>query len=253
MDIPRASVAGRKVLVTGAATGIGAAAVRALVDAEALVAATYHQSEPPEGLPAHWRRCDVRDADDVDEAVGYAVRTLDGLDVVIHAAGHWQPGVPGSLTGDDIERQLATNLKSTIFVNQSGYAAMRQKGGQIINFGSAEAAMGSPMSAVYAAAKGAVHAWTRSAARAWANDGVTVNAVAPAVQTPGADRVREFLGPDMAPLMDQQLQMSIPLGGRLGDPAADVAPVLLFLSSPAARFITGQLLAVDGGLMMVGS
>ncbi|MGE2735906.1 SDR family NAD(P)-dependent oxidoreductase [Mycolicibacterium vaccae] len=252
MAEPDSPVAGRKVLVTGAATGIGAAAVRALVEADALVVATHHRSPPLADVPAHWQLCDVRDPEAVDQMVASAQQLLGGLDVVVHAAGRWEPAVPGSITGDEIDRQIDTNLKSTIFVNQAAYTAMRGKGGQIINFGSAEAAMGSPMSAVYAAAKGAVQAWTRSAARAWGHDHVTVNAVAPAVQTPGADRLREYLGPDAAPLIDQQLQMSIPLGGRLGDPTTDVVPLLLFLSSPGARFITGQLIAADGGLMMVG-
>jgi NAD(P)-dependent dehydrogenase (short-subunit alcohol dehydrogenase family) len=112
--------------------------------------------------------------------------------------------------------------------------------------------VGSPISAVYAATKGAVQAWTRSAARAWAADNVTVNALAPAVQTPGADRLRDFLGPDASALIDQQIKSMIPLGGALGDPATDLGPVLVFLAGPGSGFITGQLLAVDGGLMMVG-
>ncbi|MBS2080199.1 SDR family oxidoreductase, partial [Mycobacterium tuberculosis] len=81
---------------------------------------------------------------------------------------------------------LDTNVKATILTNQAAYAVMRDqdpKGGRIINFGSSEAVMGSPISAVYAATKGAVQAWTRSAAKAWAADNVTVNALAPAVQT----------------------------------------------------------------------
>ena len=81
---------------------------------------------------------------------------------------------------------------------------------------------------------------------------VTVNALAPAVQTPGADRLREFLGPDAGALIDQQLKTMIPLGGALGDPARDVGPMLVFLAGPGSHFITGQLLAVDGGLVMVG-
>jgi NAD(P)-dependent dehydrogenase (short-subunit alcohol dehydrogenase family) len=72
------------------------------------------------------------------------------------------------------------------------------------------------------------------------------------VQTPGADRLRDFLGPDAAALIDQQMQMMIPLGGTLGEPARDVGPMLVFLAGPGSGFITGQLLAVDGGLMMVG-
>jgi NAD(P)-dependent dehydrogenase (short-subunit alcohol dehydrogenase family) len=130
---------------------------------------------------------------------------------------------------------------------------MQGHGGRIINLGSAEGVMGSPISAGYAAAKAGVHAWTRSAAKVWASANVTVNALAPAMNTPGADRLRDFLGPDAAPFLDQQLQASIPLGGRLGDPARDLGPMLVFLAGDGARFITGQLLAVDGGLMMLGA
>jgi 3-oxoacyl-[acyl-carrier protein] reductase len=126
-------------------------------------------------------------------------------------------------------------------------------GGGIINFGSAEAVMGSPISALYAATKGAVQAWTRSIAKAWAGDRITANALAPAMQTPGAGRLREFLGPDAAAFMDQQLQLNIPLGGALGDPVDDLGPVLVFLAGEGSHFITGQLIAVDGGLLMVGS
>src|SRR6201999_4200067 len=160
-----------------------------------------------------WVHCDVRDADSVDTAFGSAVRELGGVDVLVNAAGLWQSGVPGSITSDEIDFLLATNVKATILTNQAAHAVMRENGGHIINFGSAEAVMGSPISAplvgaytaemglpitasaVYAATKGAVQAWTRSAAKAWGAERVTVNALAPAVQTPGADRLRGFLGP----------------------------------------------------------
>ncbi|OBH67324.1 short-chain dehydrogenase [Mycobacterium mantenii] len=246
---------GRRILVTGGATGIGAAAVEVLTAAGAEVAATYHQTPPPEDLAAEWLQCDVREAEAVSAMVAEAARRLGGLDVLVNAAGLWQAGIPGYIDADAISFLLDTNVKATILTNQAAYAVMKDqdpKGGRIINFGSSEAVMGSPISAVYAATKGAVQAWTRSAAKAWAGDKVTVNALAPAVQTAGADRLREFLGPDAAALIDQQMQMMIPLGGTLGEPARDVGPMLVFLSGPGSGFITGQLLAVDGGLMMVG-
>lgn len=246
---------GRWILVTGGASGIGAAAVGALAAAGAEVAATYHRTPPPDGLEAAWLRCDVRDADAVSAMVRQAVEHLGGLDVLVHAAGLWQAGIPGHIGVDDISFLLDTNVKATILTNQAAYAVMKDqdpKGGKIINFGSSEAVMGSPISAVYAATKGAVQAWTRSAAKAWGADNVTVNALAPAVQTAGAERLREFLGPEAGALIDQQMQMMIPLGGTLGDPARDLGPMLVFLAGPGSGFITGQLLAVDGGLMMVG-
>lgn len=246
---------GRRVLVTGAATGIGAAAVGVLTEAGADVVASYHRTPPPDGLTAAWLQCDVRDAEAVSAMVRQAADRLGGLDVLVNAAGLWQAGVPGYIGDDEISFLLDTNVKATILTNQASHAVMKEqdpKGGRIINFGSSEAVMGSPISAVYAATKGAVQAWTRSAAKAWAGDNVTVNALAPAVQTAGADRLREFLGPEASAFIDQQMQMMIPLGGTLGDPARDLGPMLVFLAGPGSGFITGQLLAVDGGLMMVG-
>jgi 3-oxoacyl-[acyl-carrier protein] reductase len=253
MTVPHSLLAGRRILITGGATGIGAAAVRVLHEAGARVVATYHRTAPADDVAAvTWLQCDVRDAEAVDAAFRAAVAELGGLDVLVNAAGLWQAGVPGHITGDEIDFLLATNVKGTILTNQAAHAVMRGSGGRIINFGSSEAVMGSPISAVYAATKGAVQAWTRSAAKAWGADRVTVNALAPAVQTAGADRLREFLGPDAAAFIDQQMKLSIPLGGKLGDPASDLGPVLVFLAGDGAGFITGQLIPVDGGLAMVG-
>jgi 3-oxoacyl-[acyl-carrier protein] reductase len=244
---------GRRILVTGGATGIGAAAVQVLSEAGAAVIATYHRTPPHEQAGVSWVQCDVRDAAAVDDMVRGAAETLGGLDVLLHAAGLWQPGIPGQITSEDIDFLVDTNLKATIFTNQSAYAVMRKDGGRIINFGSGEAVMGSPISAVYAATKGAVSAWTRSIARAWAAEKVSAIALAPAVQTPGADRLREFVGPAAADYIDEQIKATIPLGGALGEPARDLGPVLVFLAGEGSRFITGQLIAVDGGLVMLGA
>jgi NAD(P)-dependent dehydrogenase (short-subunit alcohol dehydrogenase family) len=253
MTVPHPSLAGRRILITGGASGIGAAAVGVLHEAGARVVATYHRTAPADdAAPVTWLQCDVRDAEAVESTFCAAVEQLGGLDVLVNAAGLWQAGVPGHITSDEIDFLLATNVKGTILTNQAAHAVMRGSGGRIINFGSSEAVMGSPISAVYAATKGAVQAWTRSAAKAWGADRVTVNALAPAVQTAGADRLREFLGPDAAAFIDQQMKLSIPLGGKLGDPTGDLGPVLVFLAGDGAGFITGQLIPVDGGLAMVG-
>jgi 3-oxoacyl-[acyl-carrier protein] reductase len=253
MTASNPSLRGRRILITGGATGIGAAAVRVLHAAGADVMATYHRTPPADDVAdVTWSRCDVRDAEAVDAAFRDAIDALGGLDVLVHAAGLWQAGVPGQITSDEITFLMETNIKGTILTNQAAHAAMRGSGGRIINFGSAEAVMGSPIAGLYAATKGAVQAWTRSAAKAWGADRITVNALAPAVQTAGADRLREFLGPDAAAYIDQQMRLSIPLGGKLGDPAADLGPVLVFLAGEGAGFITGQLIPVDGGLAMVG-
>ncbi|WP_319447828.1 MULTISPECIES: SDR family NAD(P)-dependent oxidoreductase [unclassified Mycobacterium] len=244
---------GKRILVTGGATGIGAAAVQVLHAAGASVAATFHHTAPPAHSDLTWLQCDATDPASVDETTRAAADALHGLDVLVHAAGLWHPGVPGQLGINDIRHVMDTNFTSTVLTNQAAAAAMGPAGGRIINFGSSEGVMGSPMSAIYAASKSAVASWTRSAAKCWASQGITVNALAPAVETPGAQRLRDFLGPDLMPVIEQQLQMSIPIGGKLGDPVSDVGPMLVFLAGDGSRFITGQLLAVDGGLMMLGA
>jgi NAD(P)-dependent dehydrogenase (short-subunit alcohol dehydrogenase family) len=248
-----APLEGKRILVTGGATGIGAAAVAVLSAAGAEVVATYHSTPPPDNLNAKWLQCDVRDPVMVTETFRQTVDALGWLSVLIHAAGIWQAGIPGHIDAEDLDFVLDTNLKSTVYTNQAAHTVMQGHGGRIINLGSAEGVMGSPISASYAAAKAGIHAWTRSAAKVWASANITVNALAPAMDTPGADRLRSFLGPDAGPFLDQQLQASIPLGGKLGDPERDLGPMLVFLAGDGARFITGQLLAVDGGLMMLGA
>lgn len=243
---------GRRILITGAATGIGAAAVKILGAEGARIAATFHNTPPPDDVDADWYHCDVCDQPSVDTAFQNAVAALGGLDVLVHAAGLWHPGIPGHIDETGLALVIDTNFTSTVLTNQAAYQYLRNDGGAIINFGSAEAVLGSPISAIYAAAKGAVQAWTRSIARAWAGQRITANALAPAVETPGAQRLRAFLGPDAKALIDQQLKATIPLGGKLGDPTHDLGPALIFLASSGAHFITGQLIAVDGGLMMLG-
>ena len=115
---------------------------------------------------------------------------------------------------DDLDFLIATNLKATFFTNQAAFTAMRNHGGRIIDIGSSEAVTGSPIAATSVATKAAAHAWTRTVAKTWAYCGVTVNAVAPAVETPGAQRLREFLGPDGTTLLDQQLQSAMPRPSR---------------------------------------
>ena len=96
-------------------------------------------------------------------------------------------------------------------------------------------------------------AWTRSVALEWGRHGVRVNCVAPAIHTEIFERQRQQMDPATLAMVDAHLAAAIPLGGRMGDPLRDLAPVLAFLASDDSRFITGQTLAVDGGLMMLGS
>jgi NAD(P)-dependent dehydrogenase (short-subunit alcohol dehydrogenase family) len=253
---------GRRILVTGAASGIGAAAVEVFTAEGATVAATYRNSPPPEslGTAATWLQCDLRSPAQADKAVAAAVEAMGGLDVVLHSAGTWGPGPAGEITEENLDFMLDTNVKATVFTNQAAYRVMRDagQGGRIINLGSGEAVTGITWSSSYALSKGAVHTWTRSAAKAWGRYGITVNAVAPAVETPGAERFRAFLGPEAAAMIRKRTPETRPIAGslgadELGDPVRDLGPVLVFLAGPGSRFVTGQLLAVGGGSMMLGA
>jgi NAD(P)-dependent dehydrogenase (short-subunit alcohol dehydrogenase family) len=96
-------------------------------------------------------------------------------------------------------------------------------------------------------------AWTRSVALEWGKHGVRVNCVAPAIHTDIFERQRQQMDAATRAMVDAHLAAAIPLGGRMGDALRDLAPVLAFLAGDDSRFITGQTLAVDGGLMMLGS
>jgi 3-oxoacyl-[acyl-carrier protein] reductase len=248
---------GRRVLVTGGATGIGAAAVAVLAGAGAQVAAVYHRSPPPDHLAtaAQWFACDMRVKADVQSTFAGVATALGGIDVLVHAAGMWKPSTPETLTEDELDFLIDTNLKATVFANQAAFEHMHERGGAIVNLGSSEGVMANPGAPHYSATKAAVHAWTRACAKSWGRQGITVNALAPAVETPGADRLRAHLGEDAAAMMAARLSAVMPMTsrlgpGKLGDPVGDLGPMLVFLAGDGARFITGQMLAVDGGLMM---
>jgi 3-oxoacyl-[acyl-carrier protein] reductase len=211
---------GRRAIVSGAATGIGAAAVASFRDAGADVVGLFHESLPPEHLKdrCEWVRCDARDRRSVDAAFESATELLGGLDVLLAAAGVWRPSTPETLSEEELDFVLDTNLRTTVLTNQAAFERMRGTGGAIINLGSGEAVRGNPHAPAYAAAKAGVQAWTRSAAAAWGQHGVTVNALAPAVHTPGADRLFAHIGPQGVAGLEQRLRETMPVRGKLGDP-----------------------------------
>lgn len=132
----------------------------------------------------------------------------------------------------------------------AAYRNMKADGGSIIDFGSMSGFVPELSNATYGSSKAVVHTYVRAASREWAADNVRVNAVLPYVNTPMFDKYRSSLTPDELAAYDKSVADSIPLG-RIGDARKDLAPVLAFLVSDDAAFITGQLLAVDGGLANV--
>ncbi|MFE9085486.1 SDR family NAD(P)-dependent oxidoreductase [Brevundimonas sp. NPDC003935] len=252
-----ATLANKKIIVTGAARGIGASATRALAAAGAMVTG-LDLSGPPADTAASppssvfaYETCDVSSRASTRAAVDRAVAAMGGLDVLIHAAGVQRYTPAEAITDEEWELVVGVNARGTMIANQAVFPHLKDRGGRIVNFASAAGALGLRGCAHYAASKGAVLAWTRTIAQEWGPYGISVNAIAPGIWTPMYDATRAGMTPEQLEAHDRGMAMMIPLGGRLGDPDADMAPVLVFLASDASRFITGQTLAVDGGLMMV--
>ncbi|CAN5184268.1 SDR family oxidoreductase [soil metagenome] len=196
-------------------------------------------------------KADVSDEASVRDVTDQAVHLLGGLDVLIHAAGI-APGATAVDTTPDLwSRVMAVNATGTYLMNRAVFPHLKDAGGAILNFASAAGVRGHPGKAAYAAAKGAVVAWTRTVAQEWGPHGISVNAIAPAIWTPMYDASRNALTPDQLVAHDAVKARTIPLGGRLGDVQQDFVPVMAFLSSSGARFVTGQIIPIDGGMLMV--
>lgn len=248
---------GKRVIVTGVASGIGASALKALAAAGASVVGMDVADEAGravaagvKGGAAHYLHCDVSDATQVRAAFAHAVEWLGGLDALVNIAGVERKSPAEDISQQDWDLMFNVNARGTMNTNQSAFTHLQARGGRILNFASAAGVMGVPGLAHYSAAKAAVLGWTRTAAKEWGRFNITVNAIAPGMWTPMYEHFRARLDEAQLRAHDEMMARQIPLGGRLGDPDHDMAPVLVFLVSDGARFITGQTLAVDGGLMI---
>lgn len=246
-------LAGKRIIVTGGAGGIGNAAVRLFVQEGAKVACTYNSAQPDVPAGVFTARCNIADKAEVDTVFDRFAAELGGLDALVHAAG-----VHGSQPADQVDeanwdRMFDLNGKGAVWTNQAAFRHLRANGGSIVNMGSVEGVRGFAGNAIYSASRGAVMAWTRSIALEWGRHRVRANCVAPAIHTDIYQRQRDAMDAASLQMLDAAMQQMIPLGGKLGDPLLDMAPVLLFLAGDDSHFITGQTIAVDGGLMMLGS
>lgn len=244
------SLAGQVALVTGASRGIGAAVADMLAGAGARVLGTATTAAGAEAISTrleaagHAGRGLVLDVSD-----GAAIAGLDALlgedgpvSVLVNNAGITRDNLVLRMKDAEWDEVLRTNLTSVFLLSRAVLRGMvRQRHGRIINISSVVGAMGNAGQANYAAAKAGMLGFTRSLAREVASRGVTVNAVAPG-----------FIQTDMTAALNEaqqtQLAGSVPLH-RLGT-AADVAAAVLFLASPAAAYVTGETLHVNGGLFM---
>ncbi len=240
-------------LVTGGASGIGAAVVRALASEGARVAFVdrnetlgqqladeLHQSK----RTARFIAADLTIEADCQLAVTETVRTFGGLDILIHNAGV-NDGVELEQSPADFMDSLQKNLFHAFAITHFAVGELKKSRGAIVNIGSKVAVTGQGHTSGYAAAKGGLLALTREWAAALAPDGVRVNAVVPAeCDTPQYQRwFQSQPNPQEARAAIEQL---VPLGQRMTTPE-EVASAILFLASSLASHITGQILFVDGG------
>lgn len=256
MEIPSPSelldFSDRVVIVTGGGSGIGAGISLRFAQAGASVVVNYLTSESGAdqvveeikemGGDAIAIQADVSRLSDVDRLVGESLEAFLRIDVLINNAGIFPLSTLLDMTEEQWDHVVDVNLRSTFLCTQAVSKRMiaQGEGGAIVNITSIEAENPAPMHAHYNAAKGGVHVFTKSAANELGPHGIRVNAVAPGliwkegIEQEWPDGVQRWL--KAAPL------------GRLGMPD-DVADACLFLASPAARWITGASLLVDGGVM----
>ncbi|RJQ84887.1 SDR family NAD(P)-dependent oxidoreductase [Amycolatopsis panacis] len=240
-------LSGRVALVTGGTRGIGLATARALAEVGATVVLTGRdESRAKEAAATAGAAAglvlDVTDAKAVATLVRGVAKEHGKLDIVVANAGIMVDALLGMIKEDLVDTTLSTNVAGTLHtVQAAARAMMRKKTGSIVVLASVVGEYGSAGQTVYAASKAAVANIARSAAKELGRSGIRVNAVAPGVidtdLTSGLSEEAKAENAGRTPL------------GRLGT-AEDVAKVIRFLVSDEASFVTGQVLGVDGGLVL---
>jgi len=244
---------GRRALVTGSARGIGRVIALAMADAGADVAVTSRNGDDAEPVAREIRAkgrqslallLDVRHAISIRVCFERLDREWGSLDTLVNSAGVNIPQDLASIDESSWDTVLDTDLKGMVFVTQAAAERMirAKRGGRVVNIASIYGAVGRRERIAYSAAKGGVVNLTRSLALELGPHAITVNAVGPSLIETDMTRERMRTIPGYR---EEELAQS-PLG-RLGTPE-DVAGAVVFLASPAASYITGQTLLVDGGM-----
>lgn len=243
---------GKTALVTGGSRGIGRAIALKLAENGADVAIFYagNQAAAEEtvsaiaalGRKAQAYQCDVSDFAASKQAVSAVLKEFGGVDILVNNAGITRDTLVFTMKEGDFDAVLGTNLKGTFNMIKHCYGNfIKKKSGRIINISSVTGIMGNAGQANYAASKAGVIGLTKSVARELAPRGVCCNAIAPG-----------YINTEMTQALDesaaQALQSMIPMG-RVGQ-AEDVAALAVFLAGDGAKYITGEVIRVDGGIAM---
>ena len=244
---------GRTAIVTGGGRGLGRHMAGALSDAGANVVLCSRKLEPLEevrgeiearGRSALALELDVTEGESVERVVAETERAFGSVDVLVNNSGATWGAPPAEMPPEKFDRVIAVNVRGTFLMSQAVGRRMieRGSGGTIVNVASIAGLVGGNpdyMQTVgYNSSKGAVISMTRDLATSWARHGITVNAVAP-----GWFPTRMSGG--LIERHEERMLADIPLG-RFGNPE-DLKGVVVFLASPAASYITGQTIVVDGG------
>ena len=242
----------KNALVTGAARGIGRAIALSLAKEGYNVAVLYLGSEEAAeqtcdeirqlGRQALCIRCDVACGESCRQAVAQVIEEFGSIDVLVNNAGIVRDSLVLSMKEEDFDSVIDVNLKGPFHcIRFAARQMMRQRYGRIVNMASVVGVAGNAGQANYSASKAGVIGLTKSAAKELASRGITVNAIAPGM-------IETDMTADLADKVKDEMMKQIPLK-RFGQ-AEDVANAAAFLVSDEAAYITGQVLHVDGGMVM---
>lgn len=241
---------GKTALVTGASRGIGSEIAKTLAANGAFVIVNYNGSKDAaeqvvkdieaQGGQAVAYACNVADFDACQEMIDTVVKKYNRIDILVNNAGITRDGLLMRMSSEDFDSVIDINLKGTFnTIRHVSRYMLKQKAGKIINISSVSGVLGNAGQANYSASKAGVIGLTKSVAKELASRGILVNAIAPGYVT--TDMTEQM--PEAA---KEAILSQIPLK-RAGS-TKDIAQTVLFFASPAADYITGQVLSVDGGM-----